>query len=45
MNKIVEGVNLFDPKLTTYLPTDFSSTGVGFLLLQITCTCPSNLPT
>jgi hypothetical protein len=45
VDKIIEGVKLFDPKLTTCLATDFSGKCVGFLLLQKTCTCPSKLPT
>jgi hypothetical protein len=44
VDKIIEGAKLFDPKLTTCLATDFSVKGVGFLLLQKTCTCPSKLP-
>ena len=45
VDKIIEAVRLFDPKLPTCLATDFSGKGVGFLLLQKTCTCTSKLPT
>ena len=45
VGKIIEGVHLFDPTLTTCLATDFSGTGLGFFLLQKTCSCTSRLPT
>ena len=45
VNKIIEGVRLFDPSLPTCVATDFSGTGVGFFLLQKTCSCSSRLPT
>ena len=45
INKIIEGVHLFDPTLPTCLATDFSGTGLGFFLLQKSCTCTSRLPT
>ena len=45
INKIIEGVHLFDPKLTTCLATDFSGTGIGYFLLQKACSCESKLPT
>ena len=45
VNKIIEGVCLFDPNLTTCLATDFSANGLGFFLLQKTCCCPSRSPT
>ena len=41
VDKVVEGVKLFDPSLTTCLATHFS----GFILLQKTCTCTSRTPT
>ena len=44
-DKIIEGVHLFDPTLTTCLATDFSATGVGFFLLQKACKCTSRVPT
>ena len=44
VDKITEGVKLFDPQLPTCLATDFSGKGVGFLLLQKTCICISRLP-
>ena len=45
VNKIIEGVRLFDPTLPTCVATDFSGTGIGFFLLQKTCECQSKLPT
>merc|ERR1711888_45545 len=45
VDKVIEGVHLFDPTLTTCLATDFSATGVGFFLLQKTCKCTSRTPT
>ena len=45
VDKVIEGVKLFDPSLTTCLATDFSGKGVGFILLQKTCTCTSRTPT
>ena len=45
IDKIIEGVHLFDPTLPTCLATDFSGTGLGFFLLQKTCSCTSRLPT
>ena len=43
--KIIEGVHLYDKSLPTCLATDFSGTGLGFFLLQKTCTCSSMAPT
>ena len=43
--KITSGVELFDTNLPTCLATDFSATGIGFFLLQKTCTCQSKVPT
>ena len=45
VDKIIEGVHLFDPTLPTCLATDFSGLGVGFFLLQKACSCDSRLPT
>ena len=45
VNKIIEGVSLFDPALTTCLATDFSTHGAGYFLLQKTCLCSSRTPT
>ena len=45
VKKIIEGVSLFDPNLTTCLATDFSVNGIGYFLLQKTCPCPSRTPT
>ena len=45
VDKIIEGVALYDPKLPTCLATDFSSVGIGFFLLQQICSCPSKAPT
>ena len=33
IQKVSEGVRTFDPKLRTFLATDFSKKGVGFMLL------------
>lgn len=45
VEKITQGVKLFDPRLPTFLATDFSGKGVGFLLMQKTCSCDSKDPT
>ena len=45
VNKIIEGVSLFDPTLTTCLATDFSAHGIGYFLLQKTCQCSARCPT
>ena len=45
IDRVSEGIRLFDPNLTTCLATDFSGKGVGFLLLQKTCSCDSKVPT
>ena len=36
---IEEGVNSFDPELTTCLSPDYSNTGMGWILQQKTCKC------
>ena len=43
--KIKQGVELFDTNLPTCLATDFSTTGIGFFLLQKICKCESRVPT
>ena len=45
INKIIEGVHLFDTTLPTCLATEFAAFGLGFFLLQKTCSCTSILPT
>ena len=45
VNKIREGVELFDINLPTCLATDFSATGVGYFLMQKVCGCNSKVPT
>ena len=45
VDKVTEGIRLFDPNLTMCLATDFSGKGVGFLMLQKTCSCASRVPT
>ena len=42
--QVSQGVRLFDPKLRICLATDYSGEGVGFMLLQKTCTCDSKIP-
>ena len=44
VNKMKDGVRLFDPSRTTCLSTDWSMDGVGFLLLQKYCRCLSRTP-
>ena len=39
LDKITEGVRLFDSKRVTCLATDWSKKGIGFWLLQKFCTC------
>ena len=39
IQKIKEGVEMFDPALPTCLATDFSGTGIGYFLLQKMCKC------
>ena len=36
---VEEGKQSFDPTRTTYLQTDWSEDGIGFLLLQKHCNC------
>ena len=45
VEKVSEGIRLFDMKLPTCLATDYSGKGVGFLMLQKTCSCYSQVPT
>ena len=45
IEKIKEGVAIFDPSLPTCLATDFSGLGIGFFLQQKTCKCPGRKPT
>ena len=45
VKEITQGVKLFDPRLPTFLATDFSGKGVGFLLMQMSCSCDSKVPT
>ena len=45
INKIKAGGELFDINLPTCLATDFSIIGIGFFLLQKTCSCHSRVPT
>ena len=39
LDKITEGVRIFDSKRVTCLATDWSKKGIGFWLLQKDCTC------
>ena len=39
LDKITEGVRIFDSKRVTCLATDWSKKGIGFWLLQKYCTC------
>ena len=41
---IAHGVEIYDPKRTTCLQTDYSGTGVGYWLRQKYCSCTSELP-
>ena len=38
------GVRIYDPKKTTALCTDWSKTGIGFVLLQKDCECTETTP-
>ena len=42
---IKKGVRTFDPAKTTCLATDWCTEGIGFCLLQKTCTCKDLTPT
>jgi hypothetical protein len=42
---IIEGVNSFDPKLTTCLSPDYSKQGMGWILQQKRCSCTKIIPT
>ena len=44
VEKIKEGVMMFDPNLPTCVATDFSGTGIGYFLLQKTCSCEGRRP-
>ena len=44
INKIEEGVRIFDKSKPTCLATDWSKTGIGFLLFQKHCQCKSPKP-
>ena len=39
MKAVEDGVRIYDPSKTTSLCTDWSKTGIGFLLLQKECIC------
>ena len=39
LNKITEGIQIFDPKRVTSLATNWSKKNIGFWLLQKYCTC------
>ena len=44
VEKIKQGVEMFDPSLPTCLATDYSGTGLGLFLLKRTCRCDSMNP-
>ena len=44
VEKIKQGVEMFDPSLHTCVATDYAGTGLGFFLLQKTCGCDSRQP-
>ena len=44
LKEISNGVQIFDPDKPTCLATDWSTTGIGFWLLQKHCTCPGDKP-
>ena len=41
---VKKGVKAFDPKRITCLATDWSKAGIGFCLLQKTCSCSDITP-
>ena len=45
VDKVKEGVKMFDVNKVTCLATDWSKEGVGFFLLQKHCSCPERKPT
>ena len=44
IDKVREGVQIFDPAEPTYLATDWSKEGIRFFLLQKHCRCDAELP-
>ena len=40
VDQTTECVRIFDTNKSTYLATDWSKTGIGYVLLQKHCTCP-----
>ena len=44
IESILEGVEIFDVSKPTCLRPDWSKKGIGYLLLQKHCQCPSDLP-
>ena len=44
IDAIRHGVEIFDPTRRTCLRLDWSNRGIGYLLLQKHCACPSTLP-
>ena len=44
VQEIKEGVRLFEPSRPTCLITDWSVTGIGYLLMQKYCECPGRTP-
>ena len=44
VDNIIEGVHLFNPTLPTCLATDLYGLGIGFFLLQTSCSCSLRLP-
>ena len=44
IDKIKEGVHYFDPSLPTCVATDFSTVGIGYFLLQKTCSWEGQTP-
>ena len=44
IEKIINGIKTFDPKLVTCLATDYSRSGIRFHLLQKKCKCPNITP-
>ena len=41
LSKVKEGVRSFNPNIRTCIQTDWCKHGIGYLLLQKHCTCPS----
>ena len=44
IDKVIEGIQLFDLNRTTCLQVDWSKEGIGFLLLQQYCQCQKTTP-